>query len=134
MTEETKPAEAPVKKGNPSWKPPRRDDVKNKDPNLHYRWAWKDPHNIERKKDWGYSIASPAVGARATTGESNPTSVQELRDRVLMVCPKEEYEEHRRYFENETLKQTRAIKSNLQRDVAKATGPSAVIHGKIVIE
>ena len=78
-------------------------EVKNKDPNFHYRWLRKERLNMARKRDFlGYEIVSggPEEGickdnTPMKAGESVVGQV-EVGDLVLARIPKELHEEYRR--------------------------------------
>jgi hypothetical protein len=123
-----------VKKGKPSWKPAKKLQVSNKNADYEYRWCQNDPFNIQKKKADGWVMASEINGIHAEhVGEKSPTSVTEYRESVLMALPREDYLEHRAYYEEQTLKQTRSLKEDAQSKMQKL-GIGAGVTGSIVIE
>lgn len=134
-----------MKKGKASWKPARLADVYGKKPGYVYRWCDKDRWNIARRQEDGWILASVLQGDTSKhrsedetkDGKSLTTNI-EHRERVLMMIPDEDYQEHRAYFDNLTKRQTVGLKKTAQQeltDAARGQGAhAAVLHGNIIIE
>lgn len=143
--EPTAPKRGPKKKGNSTWKPAQKLEVRNKKKGFRYRWCDKDPANIQKKLAEGWVVATKDSGTKAdhvvpgVTGDGKaPTSVTEYRESVLMVLPEEVAQARDRFFQEQTDKQTTGLKDRLQADLDQSAdtegGFRTRAHGKLVIE
>lgn len=132
-----------MKKGNKSWKPNDRLTVKNVPEGYVARWVDTEQANYERKQEMGYvpvsSVTNPSVKHEhpGLPHDGKPlTTLKAYRGMELMLCPKEDYEAHREYYAEQTLKQTAGLKRKaVEENAANARGGNAAqVYGKIVIE
>jgi len=131
-------------KGKKSWKPSPLLQVENKNPNYEYRWVdTKDPANWAKRYADGWRPATSLNGSRAQ--HERPEYVQdgklldtvtEYRGSTLCVLPKEDYEEHREYYRNQTRRQTAGLREDAEaKNRANArNGLVAQLYGKTTIE
>ena len=132
----------PVKRGRPSWKPFRKLDVANKDPNFRYRWVLRDAAQIEKKKNEGWDFVNEITGIQgahsypslAADGKSLETTAT-YREHVLMALPMEMAEARDAYFNDLTTKRTGNLVNKLRTEVKDSAphGVTAPVHGTITI-
>lgn len=128
--------EAPLKKGNSTWKPANVLDIFDKEPGYRYRIVEKTPRNVAKKQREGWEIVSAinsphtgnALGNYLDKGHQQ-TSVVEGYDYVVMRMPEENAKERDAYYNRES---SRRI-SSLKRDALKDVG-GAPVHGSITLE
>ena len=132
------------KKGKKSWKPSALLNVVNKRPGRQYRWVdTKDAANYARRIQDGW-VPESSVTDRSVSHErpdhiedGKPlTSVTEYRGMALCSIPDEDYQEHREFYKNMTMRQTAGLQEKLEAENrAKAQlGTAARLYGKTVIE
>lgn len=126
------------KKGNVSWKPPKRLNLKGKRPGMRYRWVLDDPLRLQWMEDAGWAPATFVQGdksTRAAQSDATPlTGSKAYRGMVPMMIPQEEYEKHRAYYEEQTRRQTMGLKQRANEEIKSKVGPRAHLDGKIIIE
>lgn len=126
------------KKGNPSWRPTKMLQVKNKRDGYIYRWCDKDPARLQRHQSNGWVPASKITGHKAehgATDKSEQTSITEYRELILHALPADEYQSHRDYYREQTDNAIRALRRQLDRDLEGVSkGLSSKVTGKITIE
>jgi hypothetical protein len=126
-----------VKKGKPTWRPARRLDVNDKDPNFSYRWLdSRDPGNIEKKQAEGWQVVSKLTSDKSVPadGTTAPTTLLGVRELTLGRMPKEMAEARNAYFQKDTAERTKALGGKLRSDLNNRGGATAESYGKIVIE
>lgn len=132
--------EAPLKKGNSTWKPANVLDVFDKEPGFVYRIVEKSPRNVAKKQREGWEIVSaiqsPHTGNNAGNyldKGSQMTSVVEGYDYVVMRLPEEMAQARRDYFNNESERRISALKRQTGEELGKI-GNGAPVHGSISME
>jgi len=125
-----------LKKGASSWKPASVTDVVGKDPDYTYRWAHKDPTNLQKKQDegWEYvnglsSDKTQATEGRITDGH-RMTSVHEKHDLILMRMPNETAQSRHDYYNAESERRVAGLTAHIKKDLAKE---DAATHGSITV-
>lgn len=127
-----------VKKGKAVWRPARRLDLNNKEPDWGYRWMnADDPRYIESKMEEGWVVVNKTTGIKAekseSDGDGNPLAgAVKTRELVAMALPPELKEAREEYFTQLTDARTIGMKKKLDEDLSK--GGPARAEGKIVIE
>ncbi len=122
------------KKGKPTWRPAQMMDVRDKNPEYTYRWCDKDSQNIQKKLAEGWEFAKEDHIVEPSVNDGKPLgSTTEYRELVLMKLPKETAEARSEYYQNLTDERTAGLKRRFQKE-AKAIGPDAEVHGRIVID
>lgn len=131
-------SEAPIKKGNSTWKPANILDVFDKEPGFRYRVVEKTPRNVAKKQREGWEIVSAiqSPGTGNLTGNyldkgKAMTSVLEGFDYVIMRIPEEMALERDAYFDAESNRRVSALKREADKDLHKSGAP---IHGSITLE
>lgn len=126
-----------VKKGNATWRPARRLDVNDKNPNFAYRWLdSRDPGNIEKKQAEGWQVVSKLTSDKSVPadGTTAPTTLLGVRELTLGRMPKDMAEARNAYFQKDTAERTQALGGKLRGDLRNKHGATADTYGKIVIE
>lgn len=131
--------EAPLKKGNSTWKPANVLDIFDKEPGYVYRIVEKSPRNVAKKQREGWefvsALQSPNTGNLAGNSldrGAQMTSVVDGFDFVVMRLPEEMAQQRHDYFNNESDRRMSALKRLTSEDVSKVGG--APVHGSISIE
>lgn len=125
-----------LKKGNSSWQPASVTDVTNKDPNFRYRWAHKDPTNLQKKEQEGWEYVnglssdktSPTDG-RITDGH-RMTAVHEKHDLVLMRLSEEQALGRDDYYNEKSARSVAGLTAHIKKDLGKE---GAETHGTITV-
>lgn len=130
--------EAPLKKGNSTWKPANVLDVFDKEPGYRYRVAEKSSRNLAKKQREGWEIVSGVTDQNTGNNTGNYldkgkplTSVLEGYDYVIMRIPEEIAQERDAYFNVENSRRISALKRKAGEEFAKEGAP---IHGSITLE
>jgi len=131
--------EAPVKKGNESWKESQLLDVDNKSPDFRYRWCWVDDMNVEKKLREGWVFVNKETGIpgehkhpnRADDGKPLD-SAKRYRDTVLMALPEERGKARDRHFQEKTDQQTLDAKKFLEQKKQRAGNPAPTYQPTVI--
>lgn len=114
------------KKGNSSWKPAKKLDVRMSDEvkgKFRIRWRDNDKQNIQKALAEGWEFIDPVKGVRAehdNPGDSNPLgSTTEYRELVLMGLPEDVARERDQYFEEQTNKSVEGVHGQLKSDIER---------------
>lgn len=132
-----------TKKGRKSWKPAALLNT-DKVPGYQSRWVnTQDPANYARRRQDGWVPYSEVMRGKKVherpghIEDGKPLdTVTEYRGSVLCLLPDDEYQAHRDYFNEQTMRQTAGLQEKLERENrAKAqSGTAAKLYGKTVIE
>lgn len=129
------------KTGKISWQPATRLAVKKKS-GFTYRWISDDPENMRRQQEEGWTpvdgTGSPMVDFDADDENTDSLGgAKQYRELVLHAMPDELAAARKRYFEEQTTKQTAGLKNRLQEELEdnySGEGKGSPAQGKIVIE
>ena len=131
------------KKGNPSWSPATRLDVRNRRAGFRYRWCDKDPANIEKKLAEGWVFVNKTSGLPGELERrdqphdgSDLTTTKTYRELVLMALPEDIGLARDRYVADQTRKQTVGLKADAERtnrSAGQGIPTAQPLHGTIVI-
>lgn len=133
-----------AKKGKKSWKPAALLNTHHIPEGYQARWVnTSDPANAARRHVDGWRPISSVTNTKA--GHDRPddindgkplTTVTEYRGSTLMVLPNEDYQAHRDFFNEQTMRQTAGLQEKLEAENrAKAQrGTAARLYGKTIIE
>ena len=132
------------KKGNASWNPATRLELRGKKPGWRYRWCDKDPANIEKKLAEGWVFINKTTGLPGELERRDQphdgsalTTTKTYRELVLMALPEDIGLARDRYVADQTRKQTVGLKADAERTNRSAAQGSGVapasLHGTIVI-
>lgn len=131
------PKQAPVKKGNSSWKPASVLDVIDKEPGYRYRWSSKSPDNLAKKQAEGWETVNGLTSDQSEHLDSGRiddgkplTTIRERKDCILQRIPEEEAQLRDEYYNKENARRTTGLTSHIKNDMAKE---GAATHGNITI-
>lgn len=103
-------------------------EVRNKDPNMHYRWLNKNKLNMARKTGHlGYEICDGkeqsvlSENTRIKKG-TDVSGAIEVGDLVLAKIPKDKFEENRKVHESKVRARTRGISAAAASNINRAAG------------
>lgn len=115
------------------WRPARRLETFDKDPNLGYRWCADNPSNIERKQFEGWSYVNKTTGAKAEHEMVNNSAsgAKKHNELVLMAAPRDVLDERNAYYQKMNDDAARAVVQDVK---GRAEGMGGEVTGKVIIE